>query len=281
MKLSIITDEITQDIGAAIRFAKAYHLQGLELRTVDNHPLEDLSEQRLKQIYEEIRQADLEVSNIAGSFYKCAYEQRSTELDKLKRLIEAAHILGCSTIRGFAFFQEASLCAEQIQEAFVIPLTILEKEGMKLLLEADPSVFTTNHRQLRQLLDFIHSPQLGAIYDPGNDIYDPEGECPYPQGWEAIAPYAAHIHIKDAVIGPAGPECVRIGSGLVDYAGICQALRDYGYAGYLSLETHYRKGQVISEELMRLPGGTEFSEGGLEAAAESMEMLQRLLAAHL
>lgn len=73
---------------------------------------------------------------------------------------------------------------------------------------------------------------------------------------------------------------MRIGSGLVDYAGICQALTRCGYAGYLSLETHYRKGQAISEELMRLPGGNEFSEGGLEAAAESMEALQHLLAVH-
>ncbi|MCI8632668.1 MAG: sugar phosphate isomerase/epimerase [Lachnospiraceae bacterium] len=280
MKLSIITDEITQDLSAAIRFAKAYHLQGVELRTVDNQPLEAFSEQRLKQMHAKLRQADLEVSNIAGSFYKCTYEQREAELDKLKRLMEAAHILGCSTIRGFAFFQEAHLCAEQIKEAFEVPVKLLEKEGMRLLLEADPSVFTTNHRQLRELLDFLHSPQLGAIYDPGNDIYDPQGECPYPQGWEAVAPYVAHIHIKDAVMGPEGPQCVRIGSGLVDYAGICQALTRCGYAGYLSLETHYRKGQAISEELMRLPGGNEFSEGGLEAAAESMEALQHLLAVH-
>lgn len=280
MKLSIITDEITQDLGAAIRFAKAYHLNGLELRTVDNQPLEALSTARLKQIHEEVQEAGLEIANIAGSFYKCAYEDRQQEMEKLKQLIEAAHILDCQTIRGFAFFKDAAQSLDQIGEAFTEPLQLLEKEQKKLLLEADPSISTTNHNQLKSLLELIHSPWLGAIYDPGNDIYDPEGETPYPDGWEAVAPYVRHIHIKDAIRTPDGPQCVCIGSGLVDYTGICQALASCGYAGYLSLETHYRKGQIISEEMMRLPGGSDFSEGGLEAAAESMEALQKMLRFH-
>lgn len=286
MKLSIITDEMTQDLEAAIRFAKAYHLQGLELRTVENQPLEALSAHRLREMRKMLDEEGLEVSNIAGSFFKCEYAIARAglfreETDKLKRLLEAADILGCRTIRGFAFFQNKNLTSAQIKEAFQEPLELLKKADKKLLLESDPSVYTTNHSQLRRLLDEIASPQLGAIYDPGNDIYDPEKETPYPDGWHQIEPYVGHIHIKDAVIGPNGPECVCIGTGLVDYEGICEMLAASGYAGYLSLETHYRKGRAaISEAMMRLPGGSAFSDGGLEAAAESAEALQALLQRH-
>lgn len=281
IQLSIITDEMTQDLSAAIRFAKAYHLQGLELRTVDNQPLEALSLQRLKELRQMMDAEGLSVCNLAGSFFKCTYDNRAGEMDKLKRLLQAADVLGADTIRGFAFFQEEGLQKEQIKEAFEEPISLLKASGKMLLLEADPSVYTTNHWQLRELLDYMNSPQLGAIYDPGNDIYDPEHETPYPDGWQQIAPYVKHIHIKDAVIGPNGPECVCIGTGLVDYAGICTMLSASGYAGYLSLETHYRKGQdAISEEMMRLPGGADFSAGGLEAAAESALALQDLLKRH-
>lgn len=277
MKLSIITDEFTQDLDTAIAFAHAYQLQGLELRTLENRPLEDFSASEMRAIYHHTKEEGLEIANLASSFYKCRYEDRQDEIEKLKRLLEAADILNCSILRGFAFFADPSLSDAHFIEAFEPVIALLKDAGKTLLLEADPSVTTTNHGQLCRLLELLNSPQLGAIYDPGNDIYDPQGEIPYPDGWRMIQPYVKHVHIKDAVMTPGGPECVRIGDGLVDYIGLCKALKVSGYAGYLSLETHYRKGQgVISEEAMRLPGGASFSDGGLSAAAESAEALKRL-----
>ena len=155
---------------------------------------------------------------------------------------------------------------------------LLKDAGKQLLLESDPSVMTTNHRALRHLLDTINQPEwIGAIFDPGNDIYDPQGETPYPDGFLQIQPYVKHIHIKDAVLTPEGPTCVCIGTGQVDYAGILDALLASGYNGYLSLENHYRKGRTIDEAQMKRPGGADFSDGGAEAAAESMAALQRML----
>ena len=70
MKLSIITDEFTQDLSEAIRFAKDFGLEGLELRTIDNLPLEELSAERLSEIDETVREAGLCICNLAGSFGK-------------------------------------------------------------------------------------------------------------------------------------------------------------------------------------------------------------------
>ena len=119
----------------------------------------------------------------------------------------------------------------EIAEQFREPLRLLESRGLTLLLESDPSVYTTNHQLLARLLDALDSPAAGAIFDPGNDIFDERGEVPYPDG----------------------------------------------YQGYCSLETHYRLGARISEELMRLPQGSGFSDGGMAATGESALALEQLL----
>jgi len=63
----------------------------------------------------------------------------------------------------------------------------------------------------------------------------------------------------------------------VDYPGLIKALHRDGYTGWMSLETHYRVGAAISEELMTRPGGAAFSEGGLGATAESAIALRKLM----
>lgn len=280
MKLSFITDEATQSLTAAIAFAKHHGLDGLELRSVDELPIDRTPHEKLLAYREELDKAGLTVCNLASSFFKSSLADAPDELKKLIRLCDAADILGCDTIRGFAFFAPESgpEITDEILAAFTPAIDILVSRGKRLLLEADPSVNTTNHAALAALLQRLNSPVVGAIYDPGNDIYDPCREIPYPDGYHAVRPWIHHIHIKDALLDAQGnPRCVCIGAGLVDYPNLLRALLRDGYNGWLSLETHYRKNAVISEELMRQPSGAAFSEGGLAATAESVEALRLLL----
>lgn len=295
MKLAFITDEITQSFDDAVRFAKAYRLDGLELRSVEEEPIDRIPSGKLRDWRRILDAEGLKTANLSSSFFKCQMESAliAEECEKLQRLCEAAEILGCDTIRGFAFFQGEtpfSQALETIVKAFERPMSILTKAQKTLLLEADPSVYTTNHAQLARLLAAIVKeygpsrpgvsaalPRVAAIYDPGNDLYDPCGETPYPEGYAAVRGWMAHVHIKDAVQTENGPECVRVGTGLVDYPGLLAALKRDGYAGWLSMETHYRVGRQISEEQMRIPQGGAFSQGGAEAMAESIESFRELL----
>lgn len=280
IKLAFITDEATQDLGEAIEFARIHGLAGVELRSVEDTPIDRIPGEKLREYRRMLDAAGLTVCNLAGSFFKCLSGEAEGELDKLTRLCDAADILGCDTIRGFAFFAGASgpEITDEIVEAFGPVKDLLKKRGKTLLLEADPSVNTTNHASLATLLDRLDSDVIGAIYDPGNDIYDPFRETPYPDGYEAVKKWVRHVHIKDAVRNEADePCCVCIGTGWVDYPGLVRALDRDGYTGWMSLETHYRVGTEISEELMTRPGGAAFSAGGLGATAESAEALRRIV----
>lgn len=284
MKLSFITDEATQNFDEAIGFALQHGLQGLELRSVDNMPIDRIDPDTLHNWKKKLDRAGLQVCNLASSFFKCRLGHDGTietEMQKLQRLCDAADILGCPTIRGFAFFAEKSgpAVTDTVIEAFSAPASLLKRRGKKLLLESDPTVNTTNHAALASLLRQLGTEHIGAIFDPGNDIFDPAGEVPFPDGYRHIRPYLAHIHIKDAILRDGKPECLMVGTGLVDYPGLIRQLKSDRYAGWLSLETHYRKSAVLTEEQMRLPQGAAFSEGGMAAMTESAESLKKLLAA--
>ena len=103
------------------------------------------------------------------------------------------------------------------------------------------------------------------------------GETPYPDGYEAIRPFFAHVHIKDAVRAVPESYCVKVGTGQVGYPSLLRRLAADGYAGWLSMETHYRLDSHLTEEQMRLPGGAGFSAGGAAATAESVAALKDIL----
>ena len=88
---------------------------------------------------------------------------------------------------------------------------------------------------------------MRACWDPGNAMF--AGENPYPEGYEAVRPFVAHVHVKDAVTGPDGnPKWSVVGEGAIDYGAHFDALRRDGYPGWISLETHYRPEGGTPEE---------------------------------
>lgn len=289
MKVSFITDEMTQDFHEAVSFAVSKGLQGLELRSVEDTPIDRISAETAKAWKRELDAHGLRVSNLSSTFYKCRMQdlqQLGQEMEKLRRLCDVADLLDCATIRGFSFFQSGSFVEmlPSLVQAFDEPIGLLRERGKTLLLEADPSVHTTNHAQLARLLCALQEAYgdplaIGAIFDPGNDLYDPLGEKPFPDGYAAVRGWISHVHIKDAIHTPDGPACVKIGTGEVDYPALLRALQNDGYTGWLSLETHYRAGAALNEDQMRTPQGSAFSQGGRQAMDESADALLHMLRA--
>ena len=138
MKISFITDEVTQSFDEAVRFARQNGLAGLELRSVEDTAVDMLPAETLRTWRRRLDAEGLTVCGLAGSFYKCAPEPDAVEaeLAKLERLCAAADILGCAFIRGFAFFapEEGPLPAETLAPYFERPVRLLEQRGKTLLL---------------------------------------------------------------------------------------------------------------------------------------------------
>lgn len=284
-KLGVITDEISQGIEDAIRIAKQYGLEGLELRSVDGKQLHRLSDQRVEEIAAMIHDAGLQVCGLSTPVFKCNLkntEEVAAHHRMLRRYAQLARRLDARVLRGFSFWADRDFEAAypDIVKELQRTVPVLEEYGLLFALEADPSVFATNGAKVARLVRAASSPRIGALYDPGNNMWDPDGELPYPDGYEALRAEIFHIHVKDAVREHGRTEAVAIGKGQVGYERLLARLAEDGYDGWLVLETHYRLASTLSEEQLKRPAGYTFSAGGEEATVECLESFLHLLEQH-
>jgi len=282
-KLSVITDEVSQDLEVVSRFAKSFNLDGVEIRNLWGKAPQDLLEE-LDRVRGILSKHELGVSAIASPFFKADlknYEEYKRHLEILRRCVKLAKDLETDIVRGFTFWRNGSLDEHigEIVDKFQKPLEIIESEGIILGIENEPSTFVGNGRELRKFLDRIESKNVKALWDPGNDIWDPSEEIPYPDGYGYVRGKIIHVHIKDGVRKGEGGEhqFVAFGEGEVDYRRQLKALKNDGYAGYLSMETHWRLKKQLPRDLVIRPGGKEFSSLGEESSRICMKNLQNML----
>lgn len=285
-KRAVMTDEISQDPGRAVAIARKFGLDGVELRSAWEKNPHELSRVEIGKINALIRDAGLQMPCVAAPVFKCRLEEPLdylAHLEILKRSIEVAHALGADLVRGFTFWDDGRfahnlpLIAEKI--ATVAP--ILADGGVTLALESDPATYANSNQKLALVLPRVAADHVKALWDPGNNIYVKDAGRPFPEGYETLRPYLAHVHVKDVKLDPATgvPEACRVGDGAVGFAAVFKRLSADGYRGWASLETHYRLRGSLSEELLALPKGGAFSLGGEEASLESLRSWEEILKA--
>ncbi len=280
MKLAVITDEIDADLEHALDVMAEYGVRHAELRQIWDRNIGDAPRDYWERAKTLLDARGVSVVGIASPFFKCAMPGEEAEgpagplhsasarglgdqIALLEHCIAAAEFFGTKMIRVFSFWKHGLLTPaieEQIVDAFAEPAMLAERAGMTLAVENEHACYLGTGAQTARVLEQIASPQVRALWDPGNAFMD--GEAPFPTGYEAIKNFIVHVHVKDAALKPgaSGPEWTVVGEGEIDWRGQLAALKQSGYSGYLSLETHY--------------GG----HGSKEASSRAcLEGLQRLL----
>jgi sugar phosphate isomerase/epimerase len=258
MKLAVITDEITQEFERALDVMCEFDVTGAELRGLWGTNVADLDASQVARARQALADRDMHVVCLATPMFKCDLRSDESEIlgrmhlakarglseqnELLRRCCGLAHQFGTDLIRVFTFWRKSELTPqieEQIVDAFAEPVKIAEEEGVTLVLENEHACFIGTGSEAARVLSAIDSPRVRAVWDPGNALF--AGEEPYPAGYAEIQPFVRHVHIKDAITDRETGTlrwCV-VGEGDIDYAGQFEALHRDGYAGYISLETHY------------------------------------------
>lgn len=285
MKLAVFTDEVSQDLETAVRFAARYHLDGLELRTLWDKPVHALTDEELDRVCRLLDDHHLQVAAIASPVFKCELdnaEEHAQHLQYLRASIRAAHRLGITIIRIFTFWKRgpSALVWDRIKARFQPAVPIAEDAGITLGLENEASTYCATADETRRFLTEIGSPALKAVWDPCNELYAEEGITPFPDGYRLVEPWMVHVHVKDAARDPGTGEAIiaPVGEGSIDWEGQLRELLTTGYAGFASLETHWRP-KSLSEEVLNRPGGSSFSEAGEYASDLCMRNFLGILAA--
>ncbi len=270
-KLSIITDEITQDLGHAMEIAsKEFGLAYIELRTLWNKNIINLDEKETAEVRRLLGKFSLQVTDIASPLFKTdwpgaptsKYSPKTPQFgadytfaqqgEVLERSIAIAKALGTDRVRCFDFWRLDDPKPFRVSMDSKLRDTSAQvaSKNITLLLENEFACNTATGAEAGRTLQAVQLPNFKLNWDPGNAAY--RGEIAFPDGFAKIPKERiGHMHCKDVVRKADGTyEWAAMGRGVIDYVGQFRALVQAGYSGTMSLETHW-KGAGSAEESSR------------------------------
>jgi sugar phosphate isomerase/epimerase len=270
-KLSVITDEISQDLGHALEIAsKEFGLAYVELRTMWNKNVINLDEKETTEVRRLLEKYGVQVTDIASPLFKTdwpgaptsKYSPKSPQFgadysyaqqgEVLERSIAAAKALGTDRIRCFDFWrlEDPAPFRKAMDDKLRETAAQVAPKKVTLLLENEFGCNTATGAEAARTLQAVTSPNFKLNWDPGNAAF--RGETAFPDGFDKLPKERiGHMHCKDVVRQADGTfEWAAMGRGIIDFVGQFRTLAQAGYSGTMSLETHW-KGAGSAEESSR------------------------------
>jgi len=286
--LTILSDEISQDLPEIIQFTRDFGLPGIELRSVFGRAFKDLTPDDIAAVRRAADREGWRIFGCASPVFKCELDDAEAveaHVEIFRRSVAVARELGCDLVRVFTFLRRPGDENGERIPRIAGQLKRLEgiaaDAGVRIGVENEHSCAIATAAELRALFAQVQGAHVGIVWDPCNVLYLPETPPEKPETFAALAPRVFHIHAKDAVRSPAPggahATAMPVGVGDVGWRGHLAAIRRSGYRGMLSLETHWR-GEQLDEKMLHLPAGYAFSRGGIEASRTCLRNLQALLA---
>ncbi|GHO70666.1 hypothetical protein KSC_095580 [Ktedonobacter sp. SOSP1-52] len=252
LRLSIVTDEISQDLKHALHVCRDLQVDTVELRKVEGKDIVLHDTASLMRIQSLLRDQGFRVCSIASPFLKCPLwselaltartKEQEREWDLLQRSFEVAALFGAPLVRTFSFLRipDPTTIRPVLLEVIAEAARLTEEAGLKLVLENEHACNIATGEEAGWLLQRLPADAFGVIWDPGNEAY--VGSSPFPAGYQHVRGRVLHMHVKDATYPLDAPQqrrFVKMGTGSIDYVGQFRALAEDGYTGIISLETHY------------------------------------------
>jgi sugar phosphate isomerase/epimerase len=268
-KVSVISDEISQDFGRALEVAaKEFGLGYVDLREINKKNIMSWDAKELAEARRLLEKFHVRVACIASPIFKVDWPgapkskfspagaefgaaftfKQQDEL--LERSFELAKAFNTDRIRIFDFWRldDQAPHRKEIDEKVRAAAVKAGKRGLTLVIENEMACNTATGAESARLLHAIQEPSLELNWDPGNAAH--RDEIPYPDGYARIPKgRIGHVHCKDAVKGADGKtwEWAAMGRGVIDWAGQFRALKQDGYRRAVTLETHWKGGGTPEE----------------------------------
>ena len=277
MKLGVICDGISRNLGHAVDVMDEYGLDYAELQFVEDKEVGDHSPQEITQIDSLLRDRGKPVSCLSRHIFAgmtAANRPGDTlhqkHMDALKRVIYMAQTVSAPLVRIMTQRKEQILWGKNGAEKWnvahgvwatmapmIAPAVELAKsENMVLAVETGNGTLVNSNYTARRLIDELDAKEtLKVLWDPGNNCWCHERA--YPDGYNELrGGYLGHIHIKDVMVDTPRSllESRRMGEGqLADlFSPIADALRADAYDGVVSFESVYRPRNGSFEDGFRL-----------------------------
>jgi sugar phosphate isomerase/epimerase len=253
-----ITDEFSPDLDQAAGAMAAIGMTGAELRVVFGKNVLDLTDDEVERARAVLDAHGLRAVALSSPLLKCVlpdsppldarfehdvFASQHTFDDQPRlaaRAIDIAHRTGARIIRVFSYWRTVAPeeCFGRVVEALRRLAERAAREDLIIAVENEHACNVSTAADSARVLAAVGHPNLKLVWDPANAYV--AGEVPFPDGYRKLASGSiAHVHAKDCYIAASAPVWGPLGACAIDWKGQLAALIADGYAGYVSLETHW------------------------------------------
>jgi sugar phosphate isomerase/epimerase len=240
-ELSAFADEISPDLDEQIAVLRSEGIGHVELRSVWNTNVLDLSHAQIHEIRRAFVGAGIRVSAIGSPIGKVPIDEPfEPHLARFEWALTLAEVFETPFIRIFSFYPPASIPVEwpaAYRDEVISRLRAMTspaaERGITLLHENEREIYGDTIDRCVDLLEAVPGNHFAAVFDPANFIQC--GQVPFPDAYEAIKARLRYVHVKDA--RPDGSVTVA-GDGAARWPDLLRALQADGFDGYFALEPH-------------------------------------------
>lgn len=257
MKLAFSTNAFTRfSVTEALRAIKSIGYSGVELLADVPHAYPDaLDPQAIAAIVREIERLDLAVSNVnsntAFGYWRHAppeayfepslisplAEHRQDRLRLILKSLDLARAVGAANISittgRMLGGMPPRMAATQLAESLRPVLDRADRLGVNVGIECEPGLFVEYADELREWIDRLGSPRLGANLDIGHSQV--LGEA-IPRTIGLLNDRIWNLHVED-IPGRKHYHLIP-GEGTLDWTALKTALTDIGYNRFLTVELY-------------------------------------------
>ena len=262
MKVSVSSYSFMQYVWAGkmtqfecVAKAKELGFDAIEFVDIDGAPDYDLQVENAKKIRAEADRVGIEINSytIGACRYWGSAEREAAEVERLKRQLDIAHILGAKVMRHDAC---GWLEKKGTHRSFDLMLPTIAKNAREVAAYGETlgiMTCTENHGYISQdsdrmerLFNAVAHDNYGLLVDMGNFICVDEDPA---IAVSRVAPYAIHVHIKDMFVRDEPSDFICsptrggryfggavVGEGDIPVKRCLRILKQAGYDDYVSLE---------------------------------------------
>ena len=238
--LSGFADEADKNLDGQIVALMKAGIDFVEMRGVDGSSLIDCSDEKVLEIKEKLDKNNIKLSAVGSYIGKIQITDAfEPHLEKFKRAVEIAKMLGTKKIRIFSFYmpkgENPSSYLDEVIARLKAFLDAAEGSGVDCCLENEKDLYGDTPERMMDLFEAL-GPRLKGIFDPAN--YLQSGVKDTVAAFKKLLPYTDYMHIKDAKIKDGHVVPAGMGDGKI--SELIQMFSQVEGERFLSIEPHLK-----------------------------------------
>src|SRR2546421_4984066 len=240
IRLSAFADEISPDLDEQVAVLQREGIRYMDLRGIWNINVLDLTDDHIRKIQETLDAQGMGVAAIGSPLGKVPIDSPfDAHLQRLEHAIEIAHMFQTPFIRIFSFYpptttngvsNDPGAYREEVLRRLQAMVERASREGITLLHDNEKDIYGDTIARCVDILRQCSSAHFRAAFDPANFIQC--GQVPYPDAYEALRPWIAYVHVKDAL---ADGSVVAAGGVVGGWPGLFEGVSAGGFGGFFLL----------------------------------------------